>query len=108
MHSRAKVDVLQRRNQFRLTPQALMDFMTFFVVFAAAVSIFIAPTGLVLPVFASVMLVAGGVVAAVAWFRGMRQQRSLSVWDVAGSFLVLGFCAAILSDFASIEALLSL
>lgn len=108
MESRSRIGVLQRRNQFRLTPQMLMDLMTFAVVCAAMGSMFIAPTGLVLPVFASVMLAAGMAVGIVAWFRGMRQHRSLSVWDVAGSFLVLGFCAAILSDFASISALLSL
>jgi uncharacterized protein YqgC (DUF456 family) len=108
VHSRAKIGVLQRRNQFHLNPQALMDLMTLFVVCAAVGSMFIAPAGLVLPVFASVMLAAGGVVALCAWFRGMRQHRSLSVWDVAGSFLALGFCAAILSDFESISALLSL
>jgi uncharacterized protein YqgC (DUF456 family) len=86
----------------------LTDLMTFFVVCAAMGSIVLAPTGLVLPVFASIMLVSGMAVALFAWFRGMRQHRSLSVWDVAGSFLALGFCAAILSDIASIEALLSL
>jgi hypothetical protein len=82
--------------------------MTAFVVGGAAVSTVAAPNGLALPLFATVVLVAGGAVGLFAWFRGIPQQRSLSVWDISGSLLALGFCSALLSDSASISALLSL
>jgi hypothetical protein len=98
----------QRSSQVALKPQALVDLMTLFVVSAAALSMIIAPYGLALPAFASIVLVAGGAVGLFAWYRGMPQQRSLSVWDVAGSLLALGFCSALLSDTASINALVSL
>jgi hypothetical protein len=98
----------QRTSQFGLKPQALVDLMTLFVVSAAAISMLIAPNGLALPAFASITLVAGGALGLFAWYRSMPQQRSLSVWDISGSLLALGFCSALLSDDASISALLSL
>lgn len=108
MQGRTRTEVLQRRGQSDLNPQALMDLMTLFIVSVAAGSMFIAPQGLMLPVFATAMMATGAALGLFAWCRRMPQQRSLSVWDVAGSLLALGFCAAIFADNASIATLISL
>jgi hypothetical protein len=108
VHSRPGNGYPQRTAHLGFKPQQLVDLMTLFVVSAAAISMLIAPYGLALPAFASIMLLAGGALGLFAWYRGMPQQRSLSVWDISGSMLALGFCSALLSDDASISALLSL
>jgi hypothetical protein len=70
--------------------------------------VILAPQGFVLPFFATIMMAGGGFLAFYAWRRGLPQQRQLSVWDVSGSLLVLGFCAAILSDNEQIAKIVSL
>lgn len=56
-----------------------------------------APPGLGLAIFSTVALLAGGTLAVYAWTRGLRQHDRVSIWDVSGSLLFVGFFAAILS-----------
>jgi hypothetical protein len=60
--------------------------------------VWIVPPGLGLPLFATVLLVSGGLVAAYAWWSGARMGGNrVSAWDVAGSCVLVGFAAAIMS-----------
>lgn len=66
------------------------------VVLMALLAMF-APPGLGLAIFSTIALLAGGALAAYAWTRGLRQHDRVSIWDVSGSLLFVGFFAAILS-----------
>lgn len=59
--------------------------------------VWIVPPGLGLPLFATVLLVSGGLLSAYAWWRGLKSGNSVSAWDVAGTCVLLGFAAAIMS-----------
>ena len=96
------------RTSGRIDPVALLDVTTMFVATGAAAAVVLSPQGFVLPVFATIMMAGGGFLAFYAWRRSLPQQKQLSVWDVSGSLLALGFCAAILSDNAKIAQLVSL
>lgn len=96
------------RTSGQIDPSALLDVTTMFVATGAAAAVVLSPLGFVLPVFATIMMAGGGFLAFYAWRRGLPQQKQLSVWDVSGSLLALGFCAAILSDNAKIAELVSL
>lgn len=54
--------------------------------------------GLALPVFGVLALSTGGLIAAYAWLRGITRGDGLSMWDVAGIFLFLGFAALIVGQ----------
>jgi hypothetical protein len=96
------------RTSSRVDPAALLDVTTMFVVTGAAAAIVLSPQGFVLPMFATIMMAGGGFLAFYAWRRGMPQEKKLSVWDVSGSLLALGFCAAVFSDNEQIAKLVSL
>jgi hypothetical protein len=59
--------------------------------------VWIVPPGLGLPLFATALLVFGGLVAAYAWLRGVKNSNRVSAWDVAGTCVIVGFAAAIMS-----------
>jgi len=71
--------------------------MTLACVAVLAVLALVAPAGYALPIFATLALAAGGILGAYAWVRGLPQHDRVSVWDVSGSLLFVGFFAAILS-----------
>jgi hypothetical protein len=73
-----------------------------FLVLSATILVFgetLLGPGFGLPVYSTVALVAGGLVAAGAWYRGQRSQPNrIGPWDLSGALLLLGFAAAILGE----------
>jgi hypothetical protein len=55
------------------------------------------PPGLALPVFSTLLLALGGLAAAYAWLRGLENGKRVSAWDIAGTCVIVGFAAAIMS-----------
>lgn len=54
--------------------------------------------GLSLPIFATAVLAAAGILATFAWVRGIRRTGDrISAWDMAGACAFVGFAALVLS-----------
>ncbi len=59
----------------------------------------LAPSPMILPVFSIMALVAAAAIGVLAWYVGAPGQSDrLTIWDVSGVCLFLGFAAGMLSD----------
>jgi len=64
----------------------------------AALHLWLLPWPLVLPVLSSVLVIGAMVVAVFAWFRPVDRGQGIDYWDVSGALVLIGCCAAMLSD----------
>ena len=87
---------------------AQLEAMTLVCVGILAVLAYAAPPGYGLPIFSTLALAAGGILGAYAWIRGLPRLDRVTVWDVSGGLLLVGFFAGILSRSDQITQMIAL